>query len=642
MMLIAIACVLLTISQLSASQTGRSSAWQTDDDWASSLQNPHNGINYVGDTEHSLHPSCHGPWTVAKEDNISGNVSCECGSSLKGLVQCDNSSFNLQLLPCFCMTPYVKDPNVTVVGACLYTCKYPHDRHYYHIPANDPISLSEFMCSKVARDGQLCGRCKDGFSPPAYSYDWHCLNCTLYDNHAKQIAIYITVAFVPLTVFFLIITTLHISATSPAINAFILVSQLTSAPFILRAYTHLFVKKHDNLYYTGRVNAVSFFASLYSIWNLDFFRNIYPPLCLHPSITTLQVLALDYIIAVYPLFLIVLTYIVVELHDHNFKFVVWLWKPFRRCFIRFKRRWNIKTSLIDAFGTFLLLSYVKFLSVSSDFLIPIRLHNASGDTIKESYLYYDATILYFGKQHLPYAILAITVLILFTILPILLLCLYPCQCFRKLLNCCKLGCTVLHTFMDTFQGCYKNRTNSKYDCRWFSAVYLIVRIAFHLLVAVTEDIKLLALCMTGVLIITALLIGVVQPYKSLVNNRLDMALLLNAAMCVLSTVLFNTARMEHHKFIAPTVVVVIICVLLPLAYVIAITVRGLLILKTVPQQIYNKVRKLLPCNRLARQRSLEELLVDPEERESLLEAPMGVDPDCDVTPVDQDTYPVFL
>ena len=72
----------------------------------------------------------------------------------------------------------------------------------------------------------------------------------------------------------------------------------------------------------------------------------------------------------------------------------------------------------------------------------------------QTYVYYNATINYFSEQHLPYAILAITVLILFTILPILLLCLYPRQCIQKFLNFCGQRCAVLHTFMDTFQDCY--------------------------------------------------------------------------------------------------------------------------------------------------------------------------------------------
>ena len=89
-------------------------------------------------------------------------------------------------------------------------------------------------------------------------------------------------------------------------------------------------------------------ASIFSIWNLDFFRSLYLPFCLHPAMTTVQALALDYAIAVYPLVLITISYLLVELHDHDFKIIVWLWNPYHKCFTCLRREWNIKLSLIDA------------------------------------------------------------------------------------------------------------------------------------------------------------------------------------------------------------------------------------------------------------------------------------------------------
>ena len=216
---------------------------------------------------------------------------------------------------------------------------------------------------------------------------------------------------------------------------------------------------------------------MHGIWNLDFFRLLYEPFCVNPKMTTLQVLALDYAIAVYPLLLIVITYSLTELHDHNFRLIVWLWKPFHRCFVCFRREWNIKNSLIDAFCTFLLLSYFKFLSVSFDLLVPVSVFNVHGETSKKRYLFFDGSVEYFGPEHLPFGILALAVFLVFNILPLVLLCLYPCQCFQRCLNYCRIRCQALHIFMDSFQGCYKNRTSNTYDCRWFAALYLVTWIA---------------------------------------------------------------------------------------------------------------------------------------------------------------------
>ena len=66
--------------------------------------------------------------------------------------------------------------------------------------------------------------------------------------------------------------------------------------------------------------------TVFIIWNLDFFRTVLPDICLH--LTTLQVLALDYLIAVYPMLLMVIAYTLVELHGYGFKPVLLMWKPF--------------------------------------------------------------------------------------------------------------------------------------------------------------------------------------------------------------------------------------------------------------------------------------------------------------------------
>ena len=43
--------------------------------------------------------------------------------------------------------------------------------------------------------------------------------------------------------------------------------------------------------------------------------------------------------------------------------------------IKLRREWNIRNSLLEAYATLFLLSYVKILSVSVDLLDPIWLYN---------------------------------------------------------------------------------------------------------------------------------------------------------------------------------------------------------------------------------------------------------------------------
>ena len=155
--------------------------------------------------------------------------------------------------------------------------------------------------------------------------------------------------------------------------------------------------------------ATKIFLVFYSFWNLDLLRSVIPDICL--NVTTLQALALDYLIALYPFVLILLSYILIELHDRQFAVVVTIWKPFRKVLFMFRKSWDIRTSIIDSFATFFLLSYVKVLSVMADLLIPTTIHQL-GTNKTQFGLYYSPTVQYFGDEHLPYAITALIILTL--------------------------------------------------------------------------------------------------------------------------------------------------------------------------------------------------------------------------------------
>ena len=114
------------------------------------------------------------------------------------------------------------------------------------------------------------------------------------------------------------------------------------------------------------------------------------PFCIGSNIKTVHALALEYVVAFYPIFLILLTYVCIKLHDNNFRPVVWLQKPFHRHFAHFRRRWDPKASIINAFTTFLLLSFSKILFVSSTSLFSFDTYQNYGDT--KCLLYYDPTV----------------------------------------------------------------------------------------------------------------------------------------------------------------------------------------------------------------------------------------------------------
>ena len=464
------------------------------------------------------------PWQVRNKTGI-----CKCViGDIQSIVKCRDEPYSLQLFECFCMT-YYTDTNQSLVGSCQYTCDRQKYGHFFDITVDTSFKLNESMCSRYKRQGQLCGSCIAGFAPPVYSYSLSCVNCTT-SNWAK----YTAVSLLPVTGFFFIAITFRLSATSPKLRGYILCIQITLTPFNMRL---LESNVHHRL-----VNKV--LTSIYGIWNLDFLRLVYTPFCLQPHTNTLQVLALDYIIAVYPLLLIALSYLLVLLYDHNVRLIVCLWKPFVPLFIRFRREWNIRNSLVDAFATFFLLSYVKILSVSMDLLMPVPLYDPQGHIQPQLYLFNQGDVAFLGSQHLPYACLAMFFLLIFTLLPMLLLFLYPCSCFQVCLNRTGCSCQLLHTFMDTFQGHYKNGTNDTRDLRFFSGLYLLLRVVVYASTVLSYQFGSYAYT-TVFIAVFSVSVALAQPYKEYIYNVIDSCFLIITAL--LYVILVPLAFGETHK-----------------------------------------------------------------------------------------------
>jgi uncharacterized membrane protein (Fun14 family) len=287
--------------------------------------------------------------------------------------------------------------------------------------------------------------------------------------------------------------------------------------------------------------------SLYGIWNLDFFRPFYSDLCL--GIGILPTLALDYAIAVYPLLLMIISYLLIVLYDRNYRVVTIMWRPFQVLFSLLSKNWEIRTSLIDAFSTFFLLTNIKFLSVSFYLLVPTRVYHLYGDTYNYTWsLFYAPDIEYFGREHLPYAILAIVVLCALVILPITILALYPFAFFQKFLNLFPVRWYVLHTFVDTFQGCYKDGTEpGTRDYRWFTALFLAFRFIAFLLYGIIQNNEYFPVCSILILFGIILLVAL-QPYKKRVSRHFQS----HAIFCILY-VMFYGVIMSMERIVTDNV-----------------------------------------------------------------------------------------
>ena len=236
----------------------------------------------------------------------------------------------------------------------MYVCG---DNYYTKVSERTNLNDLCNLYMQQNRWGQMCGKCIDNHSPSPYSYLQKCVHCSNYRYNWIK---YLLIAFLPLTIFYILVVIFKFNAVlSLSMNGFIFFCQILSCPALMSiSSTYVYSWNVDNSEnsnpYALNINLVEQIVSTtYGIWNLGFFLMVYKHFCLHPNMSILQIMSLDYL-AVYPLCLVCLTYLLVKLHD-KFQMVQFLWKPVAWLYGHFNRQWKASTSLIEVFGTFFLL-----------------------------------------------------------------------------------------------------------------------------------------------------------------------------------------------------------------------------------------------------------------------------------------------
>ena len=476
------------------------------------------------------------PWFIPDNRSSTG-----CSCSEYEAVKC-GSDFPLLRFG-YCMTYNNSTSKTTEYGPCPCIAQYNNTTNvervwYIQLPSNVSL-LNEFMCGPLNREGELCGKCKNGYGIALYSYTLECSKCW---GHGYGWVLCFFLELFPITVMYLLVVIFHIRATSSPLSALVFMSQIVVYTIRLNVPLHMYIENEVTgfPYVTLQVLLV-----LCGIWSLDFFRSVIPPFCVSSNIKAVHALALEYLVAFYPIFLILITYVCIKLHDNNFRPVVWIWRPFHRHFVHFRRRWDSKASIINAFTTFLLLSFSKLLFVSFTLLHYIEIHILTNK--RNCVLYYDPTVECHTQESTIYAAIAVCVLIIFIICPTIILLLYPTRMFRSCVSCCGFrSWHALHMFVESFQGQYKDGTNGARDFRMVSASFLILRILMlalflnhHRLPSNTSELQ-------GVLFVCASCFhAIARPYKLSFMNNVDIVILFVIEILTLATSHLSTKLLTY-------------------------------------------------------------------------------------------------
>ena len=376
--------------------------------------------------------------------------------------------------------------------------------------AADPCNLTQTVCEDINRKGTLCSQCMSGYTVSVNTYDLKCVP----DKECNWFLTLLAV-FGPLTIFYLIVFLFRINAAAPYISLVILLAQVISvrqfAGFVLSQYI------------STSNTANKFLISIYSVWNLDVLQVYMPPMCLGKHISNLEVLAFQYLIALYPLILVLVTYALAELHARQWWCVYWLLWPIVKLFKVLRISIDPMRSIMNTFATFVLLSVTKFTIVSVNILSYANLRDVNGTLVAKN-PFYKAGVMYFSAKHLPYAVLAIVVLLFCFVLPLFLLFLSPMRSFQRCLRscCCSFRCVhFVNTFLEVFQGHFKDRVSHHRDYRFVAGLQFLLRSCILVNYSLVNYPELV--CSISIVIFVLWSVGCLmfKPYKRELHNVLE-------------------------------------------------------------------------------------------------------------------------
>ena len=504
--------------------------------YASTLQDSSHAVKTAPDLADTLCPTWFTPalvndsvWCECKTKTVQRGLVLRCPSKNKICVQnCihqerhSTDALNVSILTGACMT-HNFETRQTLLASCPYNTHRADTSDFFITLPSNISDLNGFMCGHLSREGDLCHSCTNDTGPSLLR---NRVGCYDISQPGLKWCLFLTLQVVPPVTFFLIILFCKVRATAGPLNAFILFCQIMSWFIEQEASSakSLYPSKHRNSTAEGALlfEAVGTF---YALWNNQVFWKFKTT----PSsnISVIQIISLNYLSAVFPLFLIALSWAIIKVY-HRLEtsvLVTALKKFFLHCLRKFKVQdmtWDPIDSIIHAFATFILLSYTKVIVVSFNLLAPSRVYNQSGQ-LDYQIMPYDASLHFLSHGHLPYVVLALFMLTMFCGLPFLVLCLHPMDCFQRCLDKLKVSSSArlcLRAFTDAYTGCYRDRTDSTMDCRYFAAGYFLLRFVILCFVFFIH-ITYLLLSLILLSLITSATFLILQPYREKWLNTVD-------------------------------------------------------------------------------------------------------------------------
>ena len=301
-----------------------------------------------------------------------------------------------------------------------------------------------------------------------------CANCSsLWSRYA--ISLYLFLQFIPITLIFLCFVLFRFDVTSGPLLGYVFFCQTTIAA---ATYHYSFIYNFL-LYHVSLSLKVLFTFSqiMCQFWGLQFMKAIIPPFCISEKLTGIHVHMLNLIPAIYPLVLVIISCILMELHARNYRIVVILWKPFNIILSKANILAVTSDAVFHAFASFIFLSNISVMFTAYQVVNFVVVRNSTGHFQKRN-LYTDPTVEW--NTNIPYLLFAAVFFVFISLIPSLLLCIYPTRLYRYLSRFLSARKRLAITaFAEALHSCFKDGLNGTRDYRAFAgATFLSLPIFF--------------------------------------------------------------------------------------------------------------------------------------------------------------------
>ena len=260
--------------------------------------------------------------------------------------------------------------------------------------------------------------------------------------------------------------------------------------------------------------------TLSAFWNLSFLKPVIPPFCISDKLTGIHTLLLSFVAVIYPILLITIICVLIELHARNYRLFHILWKPFKIIFSRTNITAVNSNAVIHAFATFVLVSSTANVYNLALMIKDTNVLTSIDGKVCSKRLYSDPTISYLSQEYLLYLSLPVVISILLVLVPSLLLCVYPTRVYTKLSQCVSARVRLAITaFAEALHCCFKDGLNGTRDYRASAGLVILLYPAGSLVTS--------ALHMAGygwnidtscTFFFASLLLSQIRPCKSAVAN----------------------------------------------------------------------------------------------------------------------------